>query len=815
MLKLQRVLEPAKRRSQKGFGRSGRVPDAHAHGAALDAVAEAVSVEQLSRSRVLSVDPRLVLVIEFVSAVEMEDVRRSGMTVLDGSDRHAVVAFADDPDLQMFHERLAAYMGPIPEGQKHPQFMAFFESIERIRRFGASDRVSRSLAEHLEALDEEETLRLDVQCWHPDSRDLADQWVDDLRTAVSAAGGSIPSIYRNDSAGVILARVYLPSDMLWQLAEIDVVASVDLLPKPDFATPDLYGADVDSFPPAVSASTDSPIVGIVDSGVASAHPLLAGSVLLAETLSPHFEDGEDRHGHGTMVASLAVHGSIAEAIQRPQLTPLGRIVSVRVLDADGYFPEQSLWEEDLVEAVEYCIAQGARVINLSVGDATKPFMPPRQHAASALVDELARVHDVIIIASAGNSDPRMYVRPSEDPTRSYVADLLEDPETGVLAPGTAAIALTIGGISKHQSSGAHVTNEPAQRRPFGKPGWPSTVTRRGGGVGGSLKPELVASSGTHSNEPLRLVVSDAESSVVGAGAGQTGRLLRHDIGTSFAAPLVTHVALGVLSRFPDFSANLVRALLLLGAEESWNGDELVVEKPSERAQAVRSLIGYGETSLSRALDVSNHRGVLIAESEIGMDAVHVYEIPTPSSFFQSGGSRSIEIALAFDPPTRVQRLDYLGNKMEFHLVRGMDLEEITEVFAKLAPEADREMEGDAEDLVGEGDENDEEDRPPTISELGRNYVGLDTSATLRSRSANQLGRRRFSRKFSLPDDAPLHLVVRSVNRWCGSDLTQPYGLAVSLRRDIDQPEIYSELWADLEAVVEVDTEVEVETEIEI
>ena len=80
------------------------------------------------------------------------------------------------------------------------------------------------------------------------------------------------------------------------------------------------------------------------------------------------------------------------------------------------------------------------------------------------------------------------------------------------------------------------------------------------------------------------------------------------------------------------------------------------------------------------------------------------------------------------------------------------------------------------------------------------------------RSANQLGRKQFKQRWSEPTTGGTYLVVRNVNRWCDSSMFQTYALAVSLRRDTDQPEIYAELAARLEAVIEL--EIEVETELE-
>ena len=604
------------------------------------------------------------------------------------------------------------------------------------------------------------------------------------------------------------------------LAELDVIASIDQLPATALSRSELYNLTADTLPQIRPPARNAPILGLIDSGVASAHPLLAGAIKAAESLSSHIADGEDRNGHGSMVASLALYGPIPEALRQVALVPIARIVSVAVLDSECAFPDGTLWEQDLTDAIKYCASQGARVINISLGDATRPFQPPRQNAVSAIVDQLARLHDLVIVTCTGNADPAEYLDPSTtDPAKNFLADLLAHPRTRILPPGTSAIALTVGGYGATASAGGYLSREPVERRGYAPPGWPSSVTRRGPGVEQAIKPELVAPSGTHAFEPNRPVIFDHELGIVGARIDLPGKLLGVDLGTSYAAPLVSRVALAVLARFPDFSANLVRALVLLGAHPTWNGDDLQVEGPqaaARRREAVRQVNGYGATSIDQSLEVSTHRAVLVAEGSIPMDALHIYELPIPDSFLRSGGKRYLDVSLTFDPPARSQRLDYLGNKLEFYVVRSTTVEEVIEVFAKHASEeATTEEAQEDEDLAADGDEQTK--KLSSLGEaLGSRLVDLGSSVSTRSRSANQRGRATFAVRFGLPPEGGgSFVVVRSLNRWCDASLEQPYALAVSLRRDLDQPEIYTELAARLEAVVEAELELALDAEIEI
>ncbi|MDQ1614368.1 MAG: hypothetical protein QOJ60_307, partial [Actinomycetota bacterium] len=689
-------MAPGERRPKTGFGGPRRHPDLPEHSRSIRAEVDELRLRHLARSQVLGVDPRLVLVVELGARVDADEFRKAGLRVLDSSDQSIVVAFSDDPQLAGFLERLDACAGGVPTGQQSEPYAAFVDAIDRVRPLGPADRITAELEATIIAVPPTDTLRLDIELWHPGDHDRALDWVANLRQAVSEVGGQVIDTYLNDAAGVILNRVYAPAGSIAALAEIDVIALMDVLPTPSLTRPQLWAATPDDLPTMAAPAPDAPIVGLVDSGVASAHPLIAPALLAAEALSSAIADGEDRSGHGTMVAGLILHGALDAAIGRGiTLSPLCRLVSVAVLDHTTHFPDADVWERDLVEAIEWCADQGATIINLSIGDKRRPFRTPRQMPAAALVDELIRRRDLVVVVSAGNTHPVDYLPETNAATvLAYPVDLLGDARTGILDPGTAALALTVGGITDAKAATGYSSQESPIRRPVGQPGWPSPVTRRGPGVAGSIKPEVVERAGTLGMEVNRLVGNDAELAIIST-ALTTGRLLGFDIGTSMATPPVTRVAAAVKTRHPSFGANLTRALVLLSAQPTGFETDLIGATVSVRANATRMLMGYGRPSIARAIESTSHRVVLVAEQSIAVDGVHMYELTMPSSFTTSGGSRGIDVALAFNPRTRASRLDYFSSKMEFVLFRGVPLDEVLAVVAKADENIDLEVQLEA------------------------------------------------------------------------------------------------------------------------
>lgn len=737
------------------------------------------------RDRVLGIDPRLIVVFELGAPISLDEFRRSGLRVIDSSDNRLMVAFADDPGLAEFKKRLAAFVGGTREGAKGPPYTQFFDAIDNVRPLVPKDRITSELWKKIKHTRDE--LRIDIECWHPDKADLACTWIDAIKRGVDEAGGRVVDTLINDDAGLLLLRAYVPAQRVMNIAQLDVIARMDILPQPALPKPTLYSLSVKELPDVLPPDRRSAIVGVIDSGVASGHPLIGSAVLASDAIGTYIQEDQDENGHGTMVASLLLYGDLETLVARNlPVRPSCRIVSARVLDADNLFPSHRLWERDLQEAIIWCANQGAKIINLSIGDDRSPFLPPRQMSAASIVDTLARELGLVVVVATGNARPADYMAEISDSScLDYPTALLQDQATGILDPGTSLLSLSVGGSTNAAASGAYSSQETLRRRPMGKRDWPSPITRKGPGPGKAIKPELSEHAGTYGIESNQLVSNDAELGVIGANAS-AGKLLRWDVGTSYSVPLVSRVAAAVATRFPNFSPELLRALVLLSSERVAFADELEGGYAANQ-DAERALLGYGKPSIPRAIESTSHRAILVAEESIAIDGVHIFKIPIPSSFTLSGGIRGLDIALAYSPRTRRTRLDYLANRMEFHVVKGMDVDEVANRFS---------ISGD-EILAG-------------LSRRGNKDVKLEPSVTARSRGANQLGRKVFKRRFDNATDIPMFLVIRNINRWDDDGAEQFYAISVALWRDEKHPELHAELQAQLEAIVEIPVEIEIE-----
>jgi len=797
-LELQRTsIAGERRRVRRGYGRPRTHEDFNAHAADLRDRADALSIAHLARRRSAGVDPRLILVFELTGGVEAEEFRRAELRVLDETEGTTVIAFADDPQLRGFRARLDRYAEGIPaeSDRASAPYEAFFDSIAKIRPYGPGDRITERLRE---ALSNEGEMRLDVELWHPGDGELARLWVEEVDGAIRELGGRVVDRYVNDVAGYVVLRAYVDAAAVDELANVDAVARLDVLPAMRFNVADLVGLTPDEMPSFEAPGPEAPVVALVDSGVASAHPLLAGAVLDAVALAPELGSAVDESGHGTRIAGLVLHGDIGAILGRDHVdTPPCLVLSIRVLDAQSLFPTEHVWEGQIEEALRYAASRGARVAILAVGDPQTPYVGSRSTPVAGIIDQLARELGLVIVVPTGNVWPGFYSAADMESVDQYAIRLLSDPYSSLIDPAPAAIALTVGGVCTDAAAGGAGGSELAGRIPIGAGGWPSPISRHGPGVGAAIKPELSAAAGSVALDAgIPTFVEDAELKIPSSSVGVPGRLIEADYGTSYAAPIVARVAAAVTQQYPPASANLVRALTLLSAAPSAFLGDLMGETPAARRDAVLHLLGYGEPVMEDAIASTPHRAVLVAEGQIPVDGVQIYDLPIPASFFESGGTRGLAVALAFDPETRIRRLDYQASRMEFHVVRGMTAEEVQDAFLATSGE-------DVQELEEQGDEEGAADPASLRSHL----LTLDPPATMRSRGANQLGRKQFAQRL----DQSRHgnswlLVVKNTNYWATPGTMQQYAVAVAFSRDASHREIY----ADLEARVRIPIAVEVE-----
>jgi type VII secretion-associated serine protease mycosin len=131
-------------------------------------------------------------------------------------------------------------------------------------------------------------------------------------------------------------------------------------------------------------------VAVVDTGVDPAQPDLAGRVLPGHDFVNDDSDAYDDQWHGTWVAAI-VAANTNNGIGIAGVSPSARILPVKVLDSSG-----NGTDADIAAGITWAVDHGADVINLSLGAS-------QENAVVRRAVEYALEHDVVVVASAGNT----------------------------------------------------------------------------------------------------------------------------------------------------------------------------------------------------------------------------------------------------------------------------------------------------------------------------------------------------------------------------------------------------------------------------
>ncbi len=257
-------------------------------------------------------------------------------------------------------------------------------------------------------------------------------------------------------------------------------------------------------------------VAVLDSGVDLTHADLAPRV----TLTKSFVTGEDigdGYGHGTHVASTIAGTGAASGGRYKGVAPGADLLIGKVLNNKGGGDFA-----DVLAGMEWAAAQGADVINMSLGATAT-------HSTDALteaVDSLSASTGTLFVVAAGNDGPD---------------------EITVASPATAASALTVGAVDRSDKIA-----------PFSSRG--PRIADAG------IKPEITAPG-------VGIVAARATGTTLGvpADAGYTTMN-----GTSMATPHVAGAAAIVAQQHPDWTGARIKAALTSHARTA--ADQSVYEQ---------------------------------------------------------------------------------------------------------------------------------------------------------------------------------------------------------------------------------------------
>lgn len=627
------------------------------------------------------------------------------------------------PDVQALRELLSLWdrykrNERMPKGRS--EWRVLFSQLIDVRPWGPQDRIfpgaiaawQDDIARAPDAL-----VRLEVELWYHENAEKRTQAFQALEGDIVAAGGVvvhhavIPEIHYDavliDLPGAsVRALIDNPAVSLARSDEVMFLRPQSVAQYP--GATEFTGED--SVAAASDAAQAEPIAALLDGLPIQNHVRLAGRLRVDDPEGLDAIYPVARREHGTEMASLIIHGDLNSG--EP---PLPRRLYVRpVMRPNANGVERTPPDRLLVDVIHQAVrrikegdgteppaAPGVVVINLSLGDETRPYartMSP----LGRLLDYLSNRYRVLFLVSAGNILDHLPVT-TFNTSIEFEAATPADREQAILnalnsnksqrtllSPAESLNALTIGAAHSGSAFNGNLPN--GRTDPFTDEELPNIISAMGLGFKKIVKPELLFSGG---RAPVRIVASGGSGGVVIApvmvGAHlfglkaarpspQVGGTRYEDFtfGTSAATALATrgaHRIHDVLkdsdggSNHADIDAAymplVLKALLVHGAQWGAKGEMLdATFQPQgtgshfSRRDDIARLLGYGVPDIDRVLDCTENRATLLGVGSIAPETSLLYRVPLPEGLDGVRALRAITITLAWFSPVNPRHQGY-------------------------------------------------------------------------------------------------------------------------------------------------------------
>ncbi|MYT68761.1 MULTISPECIES: S8 family peptidase [unclassified Streptomyces] len=248
-------------------------------------------------------------------------------------------------------------------------------------------------------------------------------------------------------------------------------------------------------------------IAVLDTGVDATHPDLKSQVVESKNFSAA-PDATDHFGHGTHVASIAAGTGAKSGGKYKGVAPGAKLLNGKVLDNDGFGDDSGI-----LAGMEWAAAQGADIVNLSLGGGDTAEIDPLE----AEVNKLSQEKGILFAIAAGNEGPN-----------------------SIGSPGSADAALTVGAVDDKDKLADFSSTGP-----------------RVGDAG--IKPDVTAPG-------VDITAAAAPGSVIAQEVGEKPAGYLTISGTSMATPHVAGAAAILKQQHPDWTYTQLKGALVGSAK---------------------------------------------------------------------------------------------------------------------------------------------------------------------------------------------------------------------------------------------------------
>ncbi|MFE7905432.1 S8 family peptidase [Streptomyces albogriseolus] len=268
-------------------------------------------------------------------------------------------------------------------------------------------------------------------------------------------------------------------------------------------------------------------IAVLDTGVDATHPDLKGQVTASKNFTSAPTTG-DVVGHGTHVASIAAGTGAQSKGTYKGVAPGAKILNGKVLDDAGFGDDSGI-----LAGMEWAAAQGADIVNMSLGGMDTPETDPLE----AAVDKLSAEKGILFAIAAGNEGPQ-----------------------SIGSPGSADSALTVGAVDDKDKLAD----------------FSSTGPRLGDGA---VKPDLTAPG-------VDITAASAKGNDIAKEVGEKPAGYMTISGTSMATPHVAGAAALLKQQHPEWKYAELKGALTASTKD---GKYTPFEQGSGRVQVDKAI----------------------------------------------------------------------------------------------------------------------------------------------------------------------------------------------------------------------------------